>query len=173
MSFQFKCASCGQIHDGIPSYGADRPQQFWEVPEGKRESDVFLTSDSCIIADRFFFIRGCIDIHVIGTSELFTWGVWASLKEENFFIWQESYETAKRSHLGPFFGWLSTRLPTYPDTLLLKTMVHLRDNGIRPRIELETSDHPLAVEQREGITLERLGEIIHSMSGDQFGPPNG
>lgn len=41
----------------------------------------------------------------------------------------------------------------------MKTMVHLRDNGIRPFIELEPTDHPLAVEQREGITVERLAEI--------------
>jgi hypothetical protein len=38
-------------------------------------------------------------------------------------------------------------------------MVHTREVGQRPRIELEPTDHPLAVEQRQGITRERVQEI--------------
>jgi hypothetical protein len=41
----------------------------------------------------------------------------------------------------------------------LKTRVHLRDGFIRPFIELEPTDHPLAVEQREGISVERVAEL--------------
>ena len=103
MPFQFRCATCGKVHQGIPTYGVDRPTQYWDVPEEKRASDIFLTSDSCVIADKFFFVRGCIELPIISISEVFTWGVWVSLKEENFFIWQDNYETAHRSHLGPFF----------------------------------------------------------------------
>src|SRR5690606_31593800 len=92
---------------------------------------------------------------------VFTWGVWVSLSESNFFIWQENYEVPHRSHIGPFFGWLCTELPVYPNTLNLKTMVHLQDNGIRPRIELEPSEHPLSREQHEGISIDRALEIVH------------
>ena len=59
----------------------------------------------------------------------------------------------------PYFGWLSSSVPGYPETLKLETMVHTRAVGVRPRIELEPTDHPLAVEQREGITRERVREI--------------
>jgi hypothetical protein len=64
-----------------------------------------------------------------------------------------------RSHVGPFFGWLSAEVPFYPSTENLKTRVHLRDSGIRPFIELEPTNHPLAVEQRAGITADRVAEI--------------
>ena len=47
----------------------------------------------------------------------------------------------------------------YPDTLLLKTHVHLRGVNARPLIELEPTDHPLAVEQRNGITAARVREL--------------
>ena len=47
----------------------------------------------------------------------------------------------------------------YPETMNLKTRVHLRDQGIRPFIELEPTDHPLAVEQRQGISVARVAEI--------------
>lgn len=137
---------------------------YWHVPVEKREEDVFLTSDSCVIADRFFFIRGLLEVPIVDTGEVFTWGVWVSLKEENFFLWQEHYEIAKRSHIGPFFGWLCTKLPYYPDTLSLKTMVHLRDDFIRPWVELESTDHPLAVDQRQGISLQTVLSIVHQVN---------
>jgi hypothetical protein len=157
---QFTCVTCGKKYDGLPCYGADRPDAYWDVPENKRQEDVFLTSDSCVIANRFFFIRGCIKIPVIGTNDHLEWGVWVSLKDENFFIWQDNYDTPKRDHIGPFFGWLSTLLPAYPDTLHMKTMVHLRDNGVRPNVIVESTDHPLSVEQHNGISMERVQEIV-------------
>jgi hypothetical protein len=42
-------------------------------------------------------------------------------------------------------------------------MVHLRNDGIRPYVELEPTSHPLAVEQRLGITLDRVAEIYEKM----------
>lgn len=159
-----KCKVCGKTIEEIPSFGFDKPVQYWDVPEDKIEEDVFLTSDSCVIAEKFFFIRGCLEIPIIGTDDYFEWGVWVSLKEENFFIWQDHYEVTKRSHIGPFFGWFSSRLPIYPDTQSLKTMVHIRDNGIRPYIELEKNEHPLSLDQQEGITMEKVHEIIHELS---------
>lgn len=49
------------------------------------------------------------------------------------------------------------------ETVSLKTMVHPRADGIRPYIELEPTDHPLAVEFREGITMERVQEIAEQL----------
>jgi hypothetical protein len=64
----------------------------------------------------------------------------------------------------PMFGWLMAALPTYePSTLSLKTMVHTRPLGLRPLVELEPTDHPLAVEQREGITLARVQQIAEQL----------
>jgi len=166
----FTCQTCGKVHEGIPSYGADRPAPYWEVPEERRDDDVLLTSDSCVIAGRFFFVRGCIELPIIGAEQVFVWGAWVSLKKENFLVWQALYEVTERSEKGPYFGWLSTSLPTYPETRHLKTMLHLRDNGLRPRIELERTDHPLAMEQADGISFERLQEIVdHVEHGSRVG----
>ena len=62
----------------------------------------------------------------------------------SFGAWDACFHDAQRSHIGPFFGWLSTRLPAYPDPLNLKTRVYLLDDGLRPSIELEPTDHPPA-----------------------------
>jgi hypothetical protein len=45
----------------------------------------------------------------------------------------------------------------------LKTDVHLRPLNKRPLVELEPTDHPLAVEQRNGITMARVREIVEPL----------
>jgi hypothetical protein len=129
------------------------------VPESERAERVDLTSDTCIIDDENFFIRGVIEIPIRGSSESFGFNVWVSQKRENFITYVRNFES---SEIGPFFGWLSNSLSCYsPSTLSLKTMAHFRGGGLRPAIELEPTDHPLAVDQREGITLERAWELVH------------
>jgi hypothetical protein len=115
--------------------------------------------DACVIDDSEYFVRGCLEIPVQGESEPLSWGVWVSLSEKSFRQWVNCYRTEKRSHIGPFFGWLNAAIEPYPDTMDLKTHVHLRDGFVRPFIELEPTDHPLAVEQREGISVARVAEL--------------
>ncbi len=50
---------------------------------------------------------------------------WVTLSEANYERMLELWDTPGREHEPPYFGWLSTELPTYPpSTLNLKTMVH-------------------------------------------------
>lgn len=56
-------------------------------------------------------------------------------------------------------------LPGYPETFNLKTLVHTRAVGLVPWIEREPTDHQLAVEQRTGITWERIHEIAELLCG--------
>lgn len=143
----------------MPSFGWDWPLQYLMVREEERSSRCSLTSDTCVIDNDTFFVRGCIEIPVLGYDEPFAWGVWTSLSDRNFARFVELLHVRERSAHGPFFGWLSSHISIFPDTMNLKTMVHLRDNGTRPLIELEPTEHPLAVEQREGITVDRVAEI--------------
>jgi hypothetical protein len=81
------------------------------------------------------------------------------LSKEHFDRERSLAKNQNRTAEIPYFGWFSSRIQVYPDTLLLKTRVHTREVGIRPSIELEPTDHPLAVEQRIGITRARVREI--------------
>ncbi len=155
----YRCATCGGLHEDLPHLGIDKPDPWWDVAEKEREARVELTSDTCIIDGEHFFIRGVIEIPVHDYPDPFGFGVWVSQKRENFFEYAEHPYSAE---IGPFFGWFCTRLTCYSEsTLLLKTMAHFRGGGLRPAIELEPTDHPLAVDQREGIGLRRAWEIIH------------
>lgn len=157
--FRFKCAKCDEWHEGVPSFGADAPLYYYAIPEIERTDRCKLDADTCVVDSEYFFIKGCLEIPVRGVEEAFSWGVWVSLSYENFKQYLQVFDKPSQANQGPYFGWLSAAIKGYPDTENLKTRVHLRDHGIRPYIELEPTDHPLAVEQREGISVERLADI--------------
>jgi hypothetical protein len=50
----------------------------------------------------------------------------------------------------------------YPDTLSLQMYARIQEPGSRPIFELEPTDHPLSQEHRQGITAERVKEIMAS-----------
>ena len=63
------------------------------------------------------------------------------------------------------YNWMTNHVhiiavPEYPDTAFLKTTVHQRPVGLRPLVEFEPTDHPLAVHQREGIDPVQLQEMV-------------
>lgn len=108
--------------------------------------------------------HGLIEIPVTDTGEVFTWGVWISLSEEKFARMTQLWNTPGRETEPAYFGWLSTELPIYsPTTINLKTNLHTRPLGERPVVELEPTDHPLAVEQRTGITRARVQHLAETL----------
>ena len=163
MSIKFKCGCCDEIIDGIPTFAWQKPMSYFEVPEEER-GEVFITEDLCVIANKWFFVRGCIEIPVVGAEDPFIWGVWVSLSENNFMEFQTLLEMKERESFGPYFGWLNASIPVYPETENLKTMLHIRNNGIRAYIELEATEHPLSLEQKKGITIERVSELYAAIA---------
>jgi hypothetical protein len=158
----FTCSCCGQVHEGLADLVFAAPYYYYTVPTDQRERRCLLTSDLCSIDDEDFFIRGCLDIPIVGSDEHFSWGVWCSVSRTNFEKYREVFAEPHHSDVGPFFGWFSVRLPGYPDTLSLKVMAHLRDERTRPWFELEESEHPLSADYRQGITRERLQQIYEA-----------
>ena len=155
----YTCACCGEVHEDLPDLAFDRPTYAHQIPEEEYSDRVSLTSDLCIIDDESFFIRGLIEIPVLGQEKTFGIGVWVSQKEENFRTYERQFDSAD---IGPFFGWLSNEFRFMGEsTLSLKTMAHFQGNDLRPSIALEPTDHPLAVAQKQGISLDQAWEFIH------------
>jgi len=162
----FTCPSCGKYHEETPmDMGFEAPAYYYSIPKNQRKKRCSLTPDLCIVDDEFFFIRGCLEVPVWGIPRPFVWGVWTSLSQQNYKRTLAIWNKKKRIKEPPYFGWLSSLLPPslYPDTIQLKTMVHTRGLKERPLVILEPTDHPLAVDQREGMPLERLKTIVESI----------
>lgn len=160
----FLCGTCGEFHPELPmDYGADTPAAFDAIPEAERQARCDFTPEVCRIDRKEFFVRGCLEIPVLDGPRPFIWGVWASISYDSFDRMVTAWESPTRATEPPYFGWLCNSLPLYPDTLLLKTNLHTRPVGLRPLIVLEPTDHPLAIEQRNGITMARVREIAAAM----------
>jgi len=161
---RFICSRCGEAHEGVPGFGWDYPISYVAIPERERSERCSLTPDTCVIDGHNFFVRGCLEIPVLGGSDPFVWGVWVSLSDRSFSEFEAAFSLPARAHIGPFFGWLESHIHPYPETINLKTRVHLRNDGVRPQIELEPTEHPLALEQRHGISTERVRELFELMT---------
>jgi hypothetical protein len=131
------------------------------LPSGTLDSScaTFLDSEYCAIDNEDFFVRGIIELPVIGAAENFCWGVWGSLSRDNFEALIRAGESKVQPEKMKMFSWLSTQIAGYPDTLSLEMITVIQEPGTRPQFQLERSDHPLALEFYGGITPERVKEI--------------
>jgi len=162
--FAFTCKRCGEIHEGSPSIAFESPLHYHSLPADQKKSMGALDPNFCTIrhdevVDRF--IRGVLEVPIVGVAEPFIWGVWVSLSAQSFAKYQDTHAAPV---LGDgFFGTLCNRLPGYPDTVALPADVHVQLNGLRPLIVLhrvgDSQDHPLAIDQRDGISAERAQEL--------------
>lgn len=142
------------------SYAAAAPA-YWDpsLSDGTLSQ---LDEELCVVNAEHFFMRARLVIPVVDgpPGAEFEWGVWVSLSPASFSRAVTLWAVPGREQEPPYFGWLSTELPLYePSTLQLGTNIHTQPVGSRPIVTLEPTDHPLAVDQRSGITLARVQEI--------------
>jgi hypothetical protein len=104
-----------------------------------------------------------IELPVMGRPhDQFVWTCWISLSHKSYNRMQRLWDQPDRAGQESAFGYISSALPTYePSTFALKSRVHTRAIGLRPWVELEPTEHPLPVEQRDGIGEERIAAVYH------------
>ena len=162
------CVGCGKSHDELPlSYRTGPPVLWQQLTPADRERSV-LDEELCIArpqtGEDAYFVRGNIEIPIVDVNRgKFVWTVWCSLSGENFKATTDAWNTRGRERTAPMFSWLSSELTVYPSTLNLPTRLYSQPVGERPTVELQPSVHPLAVEQREGITMRRVEEIASAV----------
>lgn len=122
----------------------------------ERDGELALAAD-----DRFILAN--IELPVKGRPhDQFVWTCWVSLSHESYDRLQRLWDQPDRAEQEWAFGYVSSTLPTYePSTFALKSHVYTRAIGLRPWVELEPTQHPLAVEQREGMGEDRIAIVYH------------
>jgi len=72
----------------------------------------------------------------------------------------------------PYFGWLQTVVPTYGNTLNLKTLAREQEVGLIPTIELIEEGHPLTFDQRNGISFDTAAKKVEAILKEFHNPNN-
>jgi hypothetical protein len=160
----YRCPCCGEEYAAIPlCFGGGGPDFLYSIPSDEYQARVRLETSLCVIDNEHFFHRGRITIPILGHPEDLVFNVWTTIKAENFQLRIDNWRNPERAATGPYFGWLQTLVPSYGDTLNIKAMAF--ENGLDeiPRIEVFEENHPLTLDQKQGITFQKALSIINEI----------
>jgi len=163
---KYTCASCGKQHESWPALGYSSPVFYHEL-SAEEKAECELSSDFCTInlaGETNRFIRCTLIQKVNDHCEDLEYGIWVSLSESSFNDYVENYDN--ENHEAGYFGWLSSLLIGYEDTLSIPTNVDTRTDGLRPNvIPHDNYDHPLVRDYYNGISKEEAERRINKMMG--------
>ena len=169
--FSYECSCCGQVYDEMPlCFGGEYPDYYFSVPPEERATSIELTESLCVVDQEHFFQRGRITILIHDHSENLIFNVWTSISKENFTLRNSMWNDPERVHNKPYFGWLQTLVPTYGNTLSLKTQAREQEIGLIPSIEIIEEDHPLTLDQRNGISFETATKKVEAILREFHNP---
>ena len=164
----FECNCCGETHEGLPDLAFQLPEVIFEIDLEERDKRCSISTDLCTLDDEYFFIRGLLELPIVGVDERFAYGVWSTLSRENFDLYSSTFDQDIQSNLGPFFGYLSNGIPGYENSLNLHVDVQPRDHGDRPSFGLHDQGHPLCDTQKNGLSrdevIARVEAVLHPSS---------
>jgi hypothetical protein len=163
--FSFRCSCCGKTYDEVPlSFDSEFPDYYFTVPIEERSSRIELEDSVCIIDKEHFFHRGRLIIPITDHPEDLTFHVWTSISRDNFNKRMDLWEDPDRVEQAAYFGWLQTIVPTYGNTINIKTIACEQKVGLVPLIKVTEDGHPLTIDQKNGISyttaLEKVETIL-------------
>ncbi len=144
-------------------FGGEFPDYYFSVPPEEREQRIEISESLCVIDKEHFFHRGRIIIPITDYKENLTFNVWTSISEENFSIRNNLWSDPNRINQQPYFGWLQTIVPTYGNTINIKTIAIEQEIGLIPNIKVVEENHPLTIDQQNGITFKVAVEKVEAI----------
>ncbi len=160
MDYHWTCICCGKTFDTLcMDYAYDGPRNWYALTDEEKAKRAKKDSNLCSIDDREFYVRGCLEIPIVGRVEKLVYGVWVSVSLESFRYILDHWDGIIPEGDPPRFGWLMNHVEGYPEPGEIRCHIHIRANNQRPLILLEPTSYPLSVDQRQGVTLEHVEAI--------------
>lgn len=162
---RWQCASCDEWHEWPFDLAAFAPDP-WQGPEEYEHNGAlrldgdFLSEDFCVLGGDHFLIRAVLTIPVIGLDEHFGFGCWSTLSRANFEKYLEGFDSIRPVQEELWSGWLCNQLADFVGVDPIALWVQLRPGRQRPLLWVQDDDHPLAIAQTDGISVEHLLSIF-------------
>lgn len=159
----YKCECCDKTYDMPLCFGIDVPAQYYSIPEEERYERIQIDTSWCVMDEEHFFHRGRLTIPIVDNDEDLLFDIWTSISEDNFCKRMDLWELPERVNELPYFGWLNSFIPSYGNTINLKIIAIEQAPGYIPEIKVTEEDHPLSIDQLQGITMEKAMEIVYKI----------
>lgn len=143
-------------------FGWQLPDDVWALGPEIRQACLEWSTDVCQNEGRWY-LRGILGLPFKFMEGRWGWGCWAEVTEEAVqTLWQ--IDRASDAMLPPAPGVLACDIPCYPHAKGLPLLVHFGPVELRPLFSLKADlDHPLAVDQMQGIDEEQYHAILHAV----------
>ena len=166
-TFSFKCSECDEIHQGSPSFSYKRPGHYLILTEENRKKFARANDDLCEIlptddgqvTQAAYYIRCTLDIPIHGAADPFLWGLWVSQSKESFWRYYDTFDDDQEGDGS--FGWLDVPIPYYADKAQSSDSLEVDTlwGSQRPKVILHESEHPLYIDQQNGISWDTAIKI--------------
>lgn len=163
-SSEWMCANCDQPHCGMIDLAAHAPDPWRGAvtyqPNAELQLDGdFLSEDFCVMGGKYFFVRCVLEIPVDGLAEKFGFGCWGTLSRHNFELYIDGFNNGDYANMGPWNSWLSNQLLDYIGDEPEACSMYPQLDRQRPVLLLADEQHPLGLDQRNGVSAEAILEI--------------
>jgi hypothetical protein len=174
----FAC-SCGEKHVGLFPINMLAPigwdgRQDYEPDENIRLDDNFISSNYCVWEGQFFAMRMRMPIQIQGAAPAaFMYTVWAAVDRSHLEAYLKAKAAGSLNNNHRFGARLINRVSGHHDTTNLVGLAFQQDDGwpplfliMGPQPYTNRPDHPLILEQRQGIGLDRALELFAAYGHD-------
>lgn len=152
--YRWQCTCCGKAMVGLPMDLAYQRPDRWDDLGADQKAQSLLQSDFCCIrpadGSEAYFIRALLPIPVVDFEAEFRFGVWVAVSRESFRIYADGFKTDIYRQES-CIGHIANAIPDVASSLGLETRVWFENGGLRPRLELPPSHHPLFHAQANGV----------------------
>jgi len=147
---------------------AQLPDPIFDLSDTERLDRADMGDDAGVLdpgsPNARFFVRGLVELPIRGADDFFAYGAWVEVDEQSFRRMAELWWDERGCDEPPFAGALANELEPYVATSGLACEVQLRELNRVPSIALASAEHPLAVDQLSGITMERVHELAGTVA---------
>jgi hypothetical protein len=153
------CDTCGKAH---PREEIELvlvlPQPIFELSDDERAKRCDISGDMCAIDRTRFFIRGLLPLPVRGRGVPYRIGLWAEVDEPTFGHIYALWDDPSQVNEPLLSAILANDVPLVPSTIGIEVDIRLTGPTTRPDFYMRDTPHPLAVEQRRGVSAHRALE---------------
>ena len=155
-----KCSHCGEA---ASSHQLDRafglPDVVFAMKGEERTKRAQGDTDIVVVDKKWFYIRGVVFLAVKDAERKFGIGFWAEVNRD-VAIWYADHYAEDNTAAPQSKGRLANSFAAMGRTLDLPVIVSWGDKTSRPTFSVEDGGSRLYAEQRDGITMARVHELL-------------